>query len=160
MPIYNRHFWPGVDTIGSPEGLVAWGPIMPVEVAVPDPLAQHLANTNQVVPAPVTGIAMIDTGATITAVDQSVFQALGVPPVSTATVGTAKGPAEQFVFPAKLSFPGTSLQGLDFSQVLGCDLSGQLSFGAERLIVLIGRDLLQYFILVYNGPGGLISLSH
>ncbi len=161
MPVYNRHFWPDVDSsIGGPHGLVAYGPIMPVEVAVPGALAQYLTNTKQNVPAPVTGLALIDTGATITAVDESVFQALGVPPVGTATVGTAKGIVEQPVFPARMSFPGTTLQDLDFSQVLGCDLTGQLSLGTERLIVLMGRDLLQFFVLVYNGPGGLISLSH
>ena len=160
MPVYNRHYWPDVSQVGAPDGLVWYGPVIPVEVAVPQALAQHLVNANLPVPAPIAGWALIDTGATITAIDTSVLDELGVPAVGVARVGTAGGPVQQNVFPARLSFTGTDLQDLAFNKAVGCDLSEFVAPGDERLIVLLGRDLLQYFVLVYNGPGGIITISH
>lgn len=159
MPVYNWHYWPIQGQIGTADILRAGGPLLPVEVAVPDALAQYLTQQGQAVPAPVIGVALIDTGASVTAVHQDVFTSLAVSAVGSATVGSANGPSQKPTFPAKISFPGTQLQGIGFNQVLSCDLTGQLVNG-QQVIVLMGRDLLQHFILIYNGPGGTIALCH
>ncbi len=159
MPVYNRTYWPA-GQFGFPDNLRQFGPIIPVEIAVPPALAQHLIATNAPVPAPVNGMALIDTGASITSVDNSVFQSLGVQPVGVAMVGGAHGAAQQPVFPASISFPGTQLVGLAFNQVLGCNIVGQNTGTPLPLIALVGRDLLQYFVMVYNGPMGGITFAH
>jgi Aspartyl protease len=103
-------------------------------------------------------VALIDTGASITSIDQSVFASLGVNPVGTAQVGTAGGQQQQSTFPAKFSFPGTGLPTIESPAALGCNLSGQV-VGGNRVIALIGRDLLANCVLVYNGAVGMFSLS-
>lgn len=159
MPVYNRTYWPA-GQLGFSHNLRIFGPIIPVQIAVPHALAQHLTSTNAPVPPPINGMALIDTGASITSVDNSAFQNLGVQPVGVATVGGAHGPAQQPVFPASISFPGTQLMGLAFNQVLGCNISGQATGTPLPLIALVGRDLLAHFIFIYNGPMGSITFSH
>jgi hypothetical protein len=159
MPVYSRTYWPA-NQFGYPQNLQLFGPIIPVQIAVPHALAQHLTSINQAVPAPINGMALIDTGASITSVDNTVFQTLGVHPVGVATVGGAHGPGQQSVFPASISFPGTQLMGLAFNQVLGCNITGQATGLTLPLIALVGRDLLQHFVFVYNGPMGLITFAH
>ncbi|HXZ13535.1 MAG TPA: hypothetical protein VEG64_14200 [Candidatus Sulfotelmatobacter sp.] len=159
MPVYSRSYWPS-NQFGYPHNLRIFGPLISVEIGVPQALAQHLSSHNLPVPAPVPGVALIDTGASITSVDNSVFRTLRTQPVSIATVGGAHGSAQQSVYPASISFPGTALQGLDFNQVLGCDISGQATGLQQPLIALVGRDLLQHFVFIYHGPMGLITFAH
>jgi len=108
----------------------------------------------------VAGFALIDTGASVSAVDVTVVQRLGVQPIGTVLVGTAGGPQQQATFPARFTFPGTPLPGLNFGSLLGSNLAGQMVAGHQGpLIALLGRDLLQRFVMVYNGPGAMVSLS-
>lgn len=136
------------------------GPCLPVQVEVPPALAAQLQQTGQAVPAPVAGFALIDTGASVSAVDAAVVQQLGVQQIGTVLVGTAGGPQQQATFPARFTFPGTTLPAIDFGALLGSNLAGQIvAIHQGPLIALLGRDLLQSFVLVYNGPGATFSLS-
>jgi hypothetical protein len=134
------------------------GPIVQVQIEVPLALAAFLQQNNEPIPSPVDGMALIDTGASITSIDESVFIKLGINPVGAAQVGTASGRHTQSTFPARVVFPGTNLPTLDAPRALGCNLSGQ-SVIDRPLIALIGRDLLSSCVLVYNGTLGLFSLS-
>ena len=112
-------------------------------------------------PTPVPGLALIDTGATLSAVDATVVQQLGVQPVGLANVGTAGGQQQQATYPARFTFPGTGLPNIDFGQLLGANLTGQIVAAHQQpLIALLGRDILQQFILIYNGPVGMFTLGH
>lgn len=144
-----------------PEALASSGPIMQVEVHVPLVLAESLQKAASPIPAPVQGWALIDTGASISAVDSSVVSQLGINENGRAVVGTAGGRQEQFTYPPRLSFPGTLLPPIDHPKVLGCDLSGHVLFGVQnlRIIALIGRDMLRSAIFVNNGTVGSWSLS-
>jgi hypothetical protein len=136
------------------------GPCLPVQVEVPPALAAQLQQTGQAVPAPVAGFALVDTGASVSAVDDTVIQQLGVQPIGMVPVGTAGGPQQQAIYPGRFTFPGTTLPAIDFGSLLGCNLAGQIvAIHQGPLIALLGRDLLQSFVLVYNGPGGTFSLS-
>lgn len=165
MPIYNSGFQqqsatPGSSVAPFPRGLQLAGPVLPVQVEVPTALANQLRQTGQMVPAPAPGLALIDTGASVSAVDVAVIQQLGVQPVGIATVGTAGGQQQQPTFPARLTFPGLNLPPIDFNQLLGSNLAGQMVAGiGQPLIALLGRDLLQRFILVYNGPAAMFTLA-
>ena len=164
MPVYNSGFHqaqPGAALpLPHPQLLQQTGPVIQVLVEVPTALATQLQQTGQPVPQPVQGFALIDTGASLSAVDATVVQQLGVQPVGLANVGTAGGPQQQATYPARFSFPGSNLSAIDFNQLLGVNLTGQFALGAGHPIVaLLGRDLLQHFVLVYNGPGAMFTLA-
>lgn len=165
MPIYNQGFHQvpqagAVLPLPHPQALQGTGPVIQVQVEVPTALATQLQHTGQTVPQPVLGYALIDTGASLSAVDATVIQQLGVQPVGVAHVGTAGGPQQQATCPARFSFPGSSLPAIDFNQLLGANLSGQLALGAGNpLVALLGRDLLQHFVLIYNGPAAMFTLA-
>jgi len=163
MPIFNTSFF--AQQIGvppqqpAPGMLLQAGPILPVQVQVPAALAQQLQATNQAIPTPIAGIALVDTGATMSAVEVTVVQSLGIQPVGTAVVGTAGGKQMQAVYPARFSFPGTGLPHIDCSSLFGASLLGiSPAGGGQPLIALIGRDILTQFVLVYNGPAATFSL--
>jgi hypothetical protein len=107
----------------------------------------------------VEGIALIDTGASITSFDKSVAGQLGLNPNGVAMVGTAGGPQQQSTYLAAFTFPGTGLRGFEHPRVLGCDLTGQTVMNQQPVIALIGRDVLGQFVFVYNGSAGMWSLS-
>jgi hypothetical protein len=140
--------------------LIEIGPILQVLVEVPSPVAAKLQSMNSPIPAPAAGMALIDTGATRSAVDDSVIQALGVQPIGVVKVGTAAGFQEQYLYSAKFSFPGTNLPTLEFAQLTGVHLSGHVVPHLNRpLIALIGRDILSRFVMIYHGPTASITLA-
>lgn len=133
------------------------GPLLQVEVHVPAALAAVMSNTGQTIPAPITGWALIDTGATLTAVNADTATQLGVSPVGVASGGTAGGQVQHSLYPVRLMFPGTGLD-IEFGQAAGVNLTGQV-VGGHQIVALIGRDVLAGCVLTYNGPGGMFSLS-
>jgi len=162
MPTLNNFSFqnnPGQLPQPSPQNLATTGPVIQIRVEVASALAASLIAAKQIVPNPIDGIALIDTGATITSIDASILTRLGINPVGVANVGTAAGPQQQSTYAARLSFPGTPLPGFELPQVIGCDLSGQTVLNQQPLIGLIGRDVLASAVLVYNGSAGMFSLS-
>jgi predicted aspartyl protease len=128
---------------------------MQIQIEIPAQLAAQLQKANQPIPKPVLGMALIDTGATCSGIDQTVVQQLGLQPVGVQKVGTAGGMHDQSLYPARLSFPGTGFSAAESKQLLGVDLAGQvLAHLNAPMIALIGRDILARFILIYNGPAG------
>ncbi len=153
MPTHNHFVIDPATNQPSPSGLQLAGPLLQVEIAVHPTLAQHLQKSGQPIPTPVVGPGLIDTGATFSAVDQTVIQQLGIPPIGTVQLGTAAGPIAQTQHPASFGFPGTSLPTINFNFVTGVNLAGQ------NIIALIGRDVLRHFVMTYNGVLGQVILS-
>jgi hypothetical protein len=129
------------------------GPEIDIEVHVPQSLAKLLTQQNQTIPSPVAGKALVDTGASITCVDDNVIRSLGVQPVGIATVHTPSGSAQQNQYPVRFAFPGSGLPPLEIPQAMGSILQGQ------GIIALLGRDLLASLVFIYNGPLGIITLA-
>lgn len=152
MPIYNLFFLDQNQRV-QPVAMATKGPRLAGEISVPQKLAEHLSQTGKPIPQPHTGDVLIDTGASRTSVDRSIVAALGLAPVGAAKVLTPSGQAPQMLYPARFSFPGTPLPSIEFSSVLGSDLQQQ------GIAALLGRDVLSSFLLVYNGPGGYISIG-
>ena len=158
MPIHNHFFRrPNQGQEPAPEGLLGAGPLLQVQVEVPQALAAYLSGQGQPIPAPQSGWALIDTGATRTCVDKDVLTKLGVKPTGTVKTGTAAGQVEQLLYPAKLNFPVAGFQ-IEFGSVIAVDLRGQTIAGAN-VVVLVGRDVLARCLLVYNGSAGMFSLA-
>jgi len=164
VPIYNGFYRQGAvgGSVGQPfpDALRIFGPFLPVQIEAPSALVSQVQQEGKPPPAPVAGFALIDTGATATAVDETAIGQLGVQPIDVATVGTAGGAQPRLVYPGRLSFPGTPLGTFEFGRLLGVDLAGQsVPLPQGQIIVLLGRDILQRCILIYNGSVGMFSLS-
>ena len=136
------------------------GPYVPIEVAVSTELARALQEKGVPLPPSVTGLALVDTGASVSAVDLRVVQSLGLLQMGYAVVRTPNGEARYDRYPARFGFPGTDLPEWEFVDAVGCPLSGARVYGVSgEVIALLGRDILRRFVLVYNGTLGHFSLS-
>ena len=151
MPVANRLFFPWPGQLG-PAGLQTEGPWVDIEVAIPTALQNYLKQKGQPIPSPVKGRGLIDTGATFSAVDESVIRSLGVNAINKAQGGTANGPAIQYIYPARFVFTGLNWT-FEFSRATGVNLTG------TGFIALIRRDVLALMNLVYNGPLGVVTLA-
>ena len=156
MPVHNRFFLAPGNRI-NPHLLARSGPVLQVEVSVPTALSKFLASKGRPVPQPLTGWALIDTGATGSCADATVLTKLSLSPHR--CCGGRNGWREDSAVldPAKLRFPGEGLE-IEFTSLIGVDLSGQ-KIADRELIVLLGRDVLSRCVLVYNGPGGFFTVA-
>lgn len=154
MPIFSRHWISPQTNLPDPNRLRVQGAALQVEISVPQQLAAALQQAQQPIPAPQVGIAIIDTGASITCVDDAVLQGLGLTASNTVPVATPSATSvDQPVYACVISFPGTPIGPLPFSTVIGSQLAGL------GCIALIGRDVLQFCQLVYNGPEGFWTIA-
>jgi hypothetical protein len=131
--------------------------LIAIELHVPDALARVLASTGKPVPAPIVGMAIIDTGASVSCVDEQSMIGLGVFPIGVQSVGGVAGINQHPVFPARLAFP-QGAANFAFDQLVGVDLQSQSRSGL-RILALIGRDILSRCVLVYNGAAGIVTLG-
>ena len=106
-------------------------------------------------------MALIDTGASITCVHEPILQRLQLNPISVSLFGSAHGQVQQSIYPARIVFPIWGGLTIDFSGVAGVDLTGQSvqTTPPQDVICLIGRNLLERFVFVYNGPGGFWTIA-
>ncbi len=157
MPTFHRNFTHGQDsdTPGrhSPQHLARVGPRLPVQVAVPESLASALREQGEEIPGSTEGFALFDTGASATCADESILQELGLNPVRTVRVATPSSSANANVYVCALRFPGSPLPDMEERFVIGAQLQNQ------NYAVLIGRDILQDMILIYDGPGARITYA-
>ena len=127
------------------------GALLHVDITVPVDLQMYLAD-NGLPPYSVrSGHALIDTGAGISAVDESIFHELEIPPVESESIFTANGVADFKVFNAAASFPELAVYNLSLEDVVGCNIRAQSPLGFD-LIMLLGREILRNFVMVYDGP--------
>lgn len=139
-------------SVSPSEGLVHEGPIVEVSVGVTGDIADGWRNSGIDVPAPVSGRALIDTGATVTCVDEEVANTLDLPVRDVVTMVSATEETEQSVYPIQMDVAGSDLT-IDASKAVGASLQEQ------GLVALIGRDVLSQTTFHYNGPAGEYTLS-
>ena len=148
----------------APELLVLQGPVVHVTLSLSDAIQRALRELNHPVPSPVVGVALIDTGATTTCFDQAFATRAGLPITGPGVISSASHANHIVpVFSGKLVLDGLNVT-IDIKQGLGVNLSGMSSpelqaSGMPPLIALIGRDVLQNAMLVYNGAEGHFSLA-
>lgn len=121
-----------------------------IEISLPQILVDELTKKGMPIPKPITGNALIDTGASASVVDLSLISSLQISPVGVATVLTTAGPVQQNLFPIRFVLPRLVI---DVSAVLGADLR---PFG---IVSLIGRDILSKFLMIYHGLTGIMTLA-
>ena len=141
-----------------PSGLVLAkeGPKVPVELRIPKELEGLLQQENKPIPAPLTGLGLIDTGASATMIDQDAVSLLCVSPVGMVNLITPAGPSQSPLYPVRLAIVVPGNPPL-LAASLASAAAGPLK--AQGLLCLIGRDILQRAILVYNGTDGSVSIA-
>lgn len=158
MPIWHKHYVEKTTKTHAPEAIRVVGAIMQVEVNLPQPLIEFLSEQGKSIPAPSSGMALVDTGASMTCVGETILAGLGIKPIGLVSIGTAAGLTDRPIFPASLAFPEPKLS-VDLSRVVAVDLEGQNIQGVP-LIALVGRDILRFCQFIYAGSGGFFTLSY
>ena len=117
---------------------------------MPTVLAEFLARSGLPVPLPQRGFALIDTGASITAVDEDVVASLGIQPIGRMKLSSPSHSRPAWLYAARLTCSG--LPVLEVLDIVGCTLQPQ------GFIALLGRNFLRKVVLVYDGPAGCFTL--
>ncbi len=98
-------------------------------------------------------MALIDTGASVTCIDDAVAHQLQLPVVNVVNVASAShASSQQNVYPIQIEVVGLPIS-IEASNAIGAALAQQ------KLLALIERDVLQHCTLFYNGITGEITLS-
>jgi predicted aspartyl protease len=133
--------------------LSARGPVLQVSVTVEQTVAKNLVQRGIPIPSPITGWGLIDTGASITCIDEEAAQKLQLPAVDVVTMASAsQASSQRSVYPIQIEVIGFPIR-LQALRAVGAALK------AQDLLLLIGRDVLQMCTLFYNGISGEITLS-
>jgi len=134
-------------------GLLQRGPLVQVSVRLFQDMANELTQRGIELPQPVSGIGLIDTGASVTCIDESIAQNLRLPVVDVVPMASASHSTTlRNVYP--ISFEIVNLvSNINAPRAIGAELN------VQGLILLIGRDVLQFCTLFYNGFIGQITLS-
>jgi len=128
---------------GRPPDLRARGPLLQVNITVTSAAEDALTAASQPVPPPVQVPALIDTGATGSAIAPGIAQQLGLQPVGVMNVSTpSSSNVPMPVYAIRLLLPNTIMFE---TTAVEAQLQGQ-GIGA-----LIGRDVLSQAVLVYIG---------
>jgi predicted aspartyl protease len=102
----------------------------------------------------VEGYALIDTGAFISCIEEEAARKLGLSAVDVVNMTSASHESTEVnVYAARIEIVAGQLIQFDLPRVLGVNLRSQ------RLMALIGRDILAKCTLFYNGMMGQITLS-
>ena len=123
MPIYNIFYL--VNNQINPYGLRNIGARAMVEIHIPPILATYLTQRGQPVPVPLSGQALFDIGASVSAVDNSVIANLGINPIGVTQVYTPGGVVQQNLYPIRFLFPSIGNLTVDFNAVIGSVLRPQ-----------------------------------
>jgi hypothetical protein len=129
------------------------GPSVQVILAPLEAHLKSLADKGETPPPPISGRALIDTGASVTCVDSAAAQRAGLAMVGTGTMTSATHANEAVpIFAGRLIIEASSIT-VNANHAFGSNLEPQ------GLIALIGRDFLAKCVFVYNGLDGSFSLS-
>jgi hypothetical protein len=137
--------------------IASGGPLIDILVGVSEAREEALLRVGQVVPTPVRIRGLIDTGASCTCIDPSALQSLGLTPTGstpmlTPSTGATAHNADQYDVSLVLLHPNLNLT---FPEV--AIVESELSI--QGIQALIGRDVLQGCLFIYDGQTGIFTLA-
>lgn len=136
----------------------AWGPMIYLKAMQSNERVRALKRAGLPFTSPHVVLALIDTGASISALDESVVASLGLAPrgiVSIHTPSTGAAYEKRMTYDALVVLGETAGKPLSRTlAILSCELATQ------GFLALIGRDILQYCRFRYDGPNGTFILEY
>jgi hypothetical protein len=115
-------------------------------------------------PSSVLTMAHLDTGASVTSIDIALAKYLNLVPMGQSISRTAAGPQSMPTFVIDLTFQG-ELSPFFNLQIGSCDLGFDLSPQSlsnpndRNFGILIGRDIMSRWNIVWNGPTSTVFIS-
>jgi predicted aspartyl protease len=99
--------------------------------------------------------ALLDTGASVTVISKKFASYCRLLPTSESSEITALGGTVLCGEHAgAISFPGTNLRSFDLMRIVSADFVKERNYAC-----LIGRDILQYWRITFDGPAKRISIT-
>ena len=141
--------YPGIPV--SRNNLVKYGPTLETRVGF-DSLYQPNLGLAPNVPKELIP-ALVDTGAYASCVDSQLAENLGLPYSGKIPVSGSAGLKEHKTYIGQIYIP--SLKFALYGRFSGVDLLA----GKQPHVVLLGRDLLKYFRMVYDGQKGTVLID-
>ena len=108
--------------------------------------------------------ALFDTGANLTSIDLELAKALKLLVIGQANLRTAAGPQTMPSFAVDISFPSTKLLPFYNLRINSCNLGFDLNDSGnlpnpQNTGILIGRDIMARWNIIWNGPTSLVIIS-
>lgn len=103
------------------------------------------------VPEPVSGLALIDTGCSVTSIDETVAAHLAVQPVGFIDCNNAGGTRQQA--------PQYVVHAVIDGQAGGLWTMTAAILAPGGMVALIGTDILKHTVFEFNGVGGSFTLT-
>ncbi len=129
------------------------GPIIQVSVGLEQGMAKAITQQGKSVPAPRIGYALIDTGASLSCIDEQVAKDMQLPVVDVGQMVSASHTGHPCnLYPIHIALVPTPIV-FNASRAMGANLA------VQGCVAIIGRDILQSCTLFYNGAAGQITLS-
>lgn len=119
------------------------GPIIEIIILPPQPVYDSLRALGKPILQKKV-IALIDTGASGSCINNDIATELGLIVRNSVTVGTPAGPTKQDLYDAGIALPNLTRNIFPVT-VCGANLGGQ------PYAALLGRDILSQCTLIYNG---------
>jgi hypothetical protein len=157
QPIAGTHI--GVDF--SPINLLRTGFNFPVEISIAGILRKPPLNMPF---SSVITIAHFDTGASVTSIDIELAKYLNLPVMGQSENRTASGPQKMPIFTIDISFPSTQLSPINNLRISSCKLGFDIVNNMnpskpQNMGILIGRDIMSRWNIVWNGPTSTVIIS-
>ncbi len=149
----------------SPHALVSKGLNMLVEVSTATAFVtqQPAAPTQR---RTIAVMAHFDTGASLTTIDQNLAAHLNLVSTGSSQISTANGVTNTPNYAIDIAFLNTRLRTIQNLQVSSCTLSGfnlqnalQNPNNPTNFGLLIGRDIMSLWNIVWNGPTSTVFIS-
>lgn len=146
----------------SPDKLMQSGYNIPVTVSVPS--SQKTKDNSDGISS-VTTMALFDTGASRTSIGTKLASYLGLIPIGMSPSLTAAGIMQTPDYAVNISFPGTELSSFINLPVGSCNLPLQIAEDGSIPVIpnnfglLLGRDIMARWNIVWNGPTSTVFIS-
>lgn len=136
------------------------GPVLEVVVMPSQPRQAALKAAGHPMPPNQKATFLVDTGASCSCVDNRIIQALGIPATGSTNIqtpSTAGGVHSCDVYDTMLYVPGN--QGSP-GYIIPALPMVETQLSSQGIDGLLGRDVLNNCMLVFNGTAGFFSIAH
>jgi predicted aspartyl protease len=129
------------------------GPKITVTISHPQKAIELATRSHVELKKPFTVTALIDTGAARTVISPQLAATCGLRQTGQARISSAGNITDRPEFAGAVHFPDHELQSFDPMSLVACPLPEQ------DVACLLGRDVLERWILTYDGRSGLVEIE-